>query len=91
MISREKSISGKISGSGQKRTNVPRRSVLPATATGSVGHATCVLLAVHLAVEIDLDEQPLAQRVDDGEARLRAGRPRPCSRRRRTFRRRAAW
>ncbi len=36
-VSQLKEISGKISGSAQKRTRVPWRSVRPATATGPWG------------------------------------------------------
>ena len=33
-----------------------------------IGNASCVRLAMGLAVEVDLDEQPLTQRVDDRQA-----------------------
>ena len=53
--------------------------------------AAAVFLDVGRAVAADLGDQALGERIDDAGARRRADRRRPCRRRCRTCRRRAAW
>ena len=69
---------------------VPVSSVASCRSRSASGTPKRERLGPAVAVVLDLDDQLLAQRVDDGRCRRRADRRRPCSRRRRTCRRRAA-
>ena len=66
-MSHEKSISGKMSRVRPEAHEGSAPVGLSDHCHGTVGHAARVLLAVGLAVEIHLDQQAFAERVDDGE------------------------
>ena len=61
-------VSSKISASGRNEIVVPVSFDSPTTCIAPCGHAARELLAVDLAVALDLGDEPLGERVDDGDA-----------------------